>query len=201
MCMYYETNFSVCVIYGFTWRKPQRKLFSIFRVLYVYLPQKISGVHVYVFFRYFQNNRNVKMKILWHRYNLICITSTKIVSKLMQIVNTILNLETVCKPILNILQHTNKRPLGLTAPLSNNTLCMIHTPMNKFKCHGVNWKTIWFTIYVFHAQFDKMFHLWDEPLTLIWPWKVIKGQMSWGKLIVHRWLPICVSNKLWPERA
>ena len=49
----------------------------------------------------------------------------------------------------------NKRPLGLTAPLSNNTLSMIYSPMNikwpwfdlsmppKVKCHDVNWKTIY----------------------------------------------------------
>ena len=55
----------------------------------------------------------------------------------------------------------NKRHLGLTAPLSNNTLSMIYSPMNtkwpwfdlsmppKVKCHDVNWKTIyriWFTM-------------------------------------------------------
>ena len=27
-------------------------------------------------------------------------------------------------------RNLNKRPLGLTAPLSNNTLSMIHSPMN-----------------------------------------------------------------------
>ena len=30
-------------------------------------------------------------------------------------------------------------------------------------------------------------------------WKFIQGQMYWGKLICHRWLLTCVSNKLWPE--
>ena len=61
--------------------------------------------------------------------------------------------------VLNSLK--NKRPLGLTALLSNNTLSMIYSPMNtkwpwfdlsmppKVKCHDVNWKTIyciWFTM-------------------------------------------------------
>ena len=70
----------------------------------------------------------------------------------------------------------NKRPLGLTGLLSNNTLCMIHSPMNtkwdliwplnatqgqmswgKLKDH------IWFTIYVyvFHATFYMMLNLGD----------------------------------------
>ena len=41
-------------------------------------------------------------------------------------------------------------------------------------------------------------------MTLIWPWKFIQCQMSWqfiDEVIVHRGLLICVSNKLWPERA
>ena len=46
-----------------------------------------------------------------------------------------------------------------------------------------------------------MQNLYDAPfrrytfwmhVTLIRPWKFIQGQMSWGKLIVHRWLLICV---------
>ena len=52
--------------------------------------------------------------------------------------------------IQTISHKYNKRPLGLTAPLSNNTLSMIHSPMNtqwpfyatQGQCHGVNWKTI-----------------------------------------------------------
>ena len=66
-----------------------------------------------------------------------------------------------------------KRPLGLTAPLSNNTLSIIHSPMNaqwpwfdlsmlpKVKCHRVNWKSIYDLLYVFHAKFNKMLHLGD----------------------------------------
>ena len=30
----------------------------------------------------------------------------------------------------SIYSYINKRPLGLKAPLSNNTLSMIHNPMN-----------------------------------------------------------------------
>ena len=42
---------------------------------------------------------------------------------------------------------------------------------------------------MFHAKFDKMLHLGDtyifeNPVTLILPWKVIQGQMSWDRLIV-----------------
>ena len=67
----------------------------------------------------------------------------------------------------------NKRPLGLTAPLSNNTLSIIHSPMNaqwpwfdlsmppKVKCHRVNWNIIYDVLYVFHAKFNKMLHLGD----------------------------------------
>ena len=51
-------------------------------------------------------------------------------------------------------QHFNKRPLGLTAPMSNNTLSMIQSPMNtqwpwfdlsmppKVKCYVVNLKNL-----------------------------------------------------------
>ena len=113
----------------------------------------------------------------------------------------------------------NKRPLGLRAPLSNNTWSMIQSPMK----------------------------LNEHPMTLIWPFNATQGQMSWGKLkdhiydllyrrfiqnliscsiynllklrkpwfdlerlskvkclgklIVHRGLPICVSNKLFPDHA
>ena len=31
----------------------------------------------------------------------------------------------------------------------------------KVKCNGVNWKTIYDLLYVFHAKFDKMLHLGD----------------------------------------
>ena len=41
----------------------------------------------------------------------------------------------------------------------------------------------------------------ERYVTLIWPLEVIQGQMFWGKLIGHTLLPICVSNKLWSERA
>ena len=76
----------------------------------------------------------------------------------------------------------------------------------KVKCHGVNWKTIYDLLYRHFIQnFIRCSILEMQPLesyvTLLWYWKVIQGQMSWGKLIVHRWLPICVSNKLWPEHA
>ena len=76
----------------------------------------------------------------------------------------------------------------------------------KVKCHGVNWKTIIYLLYKRFIQNLIKCSIWEiQPfethVTLIWPWKVIQGQMSWGKLIIHRWLPICVSNKLWPEHA
>ena len=69
----------------------------------------------------------------------------------------------------------------------------------------------WFTICLWKSYM--MLHLGDTTfwrhVTLIRPWKLIQGEMSWGKLIVHtmnfyelhRWLLICVSNKLWSERA
>ena len=37
-------------------------------------------------------------------------------------------------------------------------------------------------------------------LKVMWPW-FDHESLSKVKLIVHRWLLICVSNKLWPERA
>ena len=58
-----------------------------------------------------------------------------------------------------IFYEWNKRPHGLTAPLSNNTWSIIHSPMNtqwpwfdlsmppKVKCCGVNWKTIYDLLY------------------------------------------------------
>ena len=69
----------------------------------------------------------------------------------------------------------NKRPLDLTAPLSNNRLSMIYSPMNtkwpwfdlsmppKVKCHDVNWKTI-YTVYdllYVHEKLYMMLHLGD----------------------------------------
>ena len=82
-----------------------------------------------------------------------------------------------CKNYIN--KIINKRPLSLTAPLSN-CLCytndvylsMIHSQINtkwssfdlsmppKVTCHGVNW-TIYDLLYVFHAKFDKILHLGD----------------------------------------
>ena len=73
-------------------------------------------------------------------------------------------------------QNQNKRPLGLTAPLSNNTLCMIYNPMNtklpwfdlsmppKVKCHDVNWKTIyriWFTMCSWQIVYDVPFRRYN----------------------------------------
>ena len=73
------------------------------------------------------------------------------------------------------LVYRNKRPLGLTAPLSNNTSSMIHSPMNtkwpwfdlsmppKVKCHEVNWKTIYMIYYVYEKLY-MMLHLGDTTL-------------------------------------
>ena len=70
----------------------------------------------------------------------------------------------------------NKRPLGLTAPLSNNTLSMIYNPMNtkwpwfdlsmppKVKCHDVSWKTIyriWFTMCSWKIVYDAPFRRYN----------------------------------------
>ena len=76
----------------------------------------------------------------------------------------------------------------------------LSTPPN-VKCHGVNWKTIYDLLYRRFIQNLIRCSIYEiQPfethVTLIWPWKVIQGQMSWGKLIVHRWLPICVRTCL-----
>ena len=49
-----------------------------------------------------------------------------------------------------------------------------------------------FQIWLYDAQF--MRYNLESYETLIWPLKVIQGKISWCKLIVHQWLPICVSN-------
>ena len=116
------------------------------------------------------------------------------------------------EPSLTILTFNNKRLLGLTVPLCNNTWSMIHSPMNtkwpwfdlqvqmsrgKLKDHILFTMCLWKMYMMLHLG-DATF--WSH-VTLIRPWKFIQGQMSWGKLLVHRWLLICVSNKLWPKRA
>ena len=79
----------------------------------------------------------------------------------------------------------NKRPLGLTAPLSNNTWSMIQSSMNikwpwfdlsmppKVKCHEVNWKIIYDSLCVYEILY-MMLHLGDTTfwshVTLIRPW-------------------------------
>ena len=90
---------------------------------------------------------------------------------------------------------------------------MIHSQINtqwpwfdlsmppKVKCNGVNWKTI----YDLQCVSCKIWK--DAPcrrcnlLKVMRSWFVKQCQLSWGKLILHRGLPTCVSNKLWPERA
>ena len=113
----------------------------------------------------------------------------------------------------------NKRPLGLRAPLSNNIWSLIKSPIKlnehpmtliwpfnatKVKFHEVNWNTIYDSL---RRRFIQNFircsvyetQPFESHVTFIWPRKAIIGQMSWGKLIVRRWLHICVHNKLWPE--
>ena len=73
----------------------------------------------------------------------------------------------------------NKRPLGLTAPLFNNTLIMIHSPINtkwpwfdlsvppKVKYHEVNLKNhIWFTMCLWKCVYDAPFKSCDLDSTL-----------------------------------
>ena len=67
----------------------------------------------------------------------------------------------------------NKRP-----PLSNNTLSMMHSPMNTqwpwfdfsmppmVKCHGVNWKTIYDLLYMCFMQNLIRYNL----VKVMWPW-------------------------------
>ena len=77
----------------------------------------------------------------------------------------------------------NNRPLGLTAPLPNNTLYMIHSPMNtqwpwfdismppKVKCHGVNWKTIYDLLHMFFMQNWIRCSISQKViLKVMWPW-------------------------------
>ena len=107
--------------------------------------------------------------------------------------------------VFHVILNINKRPLSLTAPLSNNTLSMIHSPINtkwhwfdlsmppKVKCHEVNWKTIYDLLCVYE-------NLWDTT-----PWKVcdldltLKGnQRSKITRSTERsyiWLCICASYK------
>ena len=58
-----------------------------------------------------------------------------------------------------------------------------------------NVKTDAFLTFVYYT------HPNEHQMTLIWPFNATQGKMFSGKLIVHSSTCICVSNKLWPERA
>ena len=79
----------------------------------------------------------------------------------------------------------NKRPLGLTAPLSNTTLPMIHSPMNtqwpwldlskspKVKCHGVNWNTIYeYYICILYMNTIYEYYIWILYMNTIYEYYI-----------------------------